>query len=186
VAEAEQHETPASRSQLVIQFRRLEEEIQQVEQRLLSFGGETLPGVHLVIEAAGCRALLSSNRVVEVVRLVATTPVPGAARHVHGTFLWRRTPVIAVDLRKLLGAADEPGLEAQMVILTGSPCLALVVDHVPRLLEDPKLFEGEVAAGLAAGLRDCRLVVGLCLDGEEVLPVIDPTPIQAELAGRTG
>ena len=84
----------------------------------------------------------------------------------------------------MLGASDEPGLDAQIVVLFGAPAIGLIVDHVPRLLENPKLYEGDLVAGMPAGWSESRLAAGLCLDGEEVLPVLDPSPIQAELAGQ--
>ncbi len=184
MSHAPQPELTASRAELVAQLRQLEDELQKVQSRLLALGGGTLPGIHLVIEAAGRRALLSSGRVTEVVRIVAMAPLAGAPPQVCGTFICRGSPVIAVDLRKLLGARDEPGLDAQIVILAGTPAIGLVVDHVPRLVESPRLYEGDLVAGMPKGWRDSRLAAGLCLDGEEVLPVLDPSPIQAELAGR--
>lgn len=181
---APQPEISASRAELVAQLRELEQQLQKVQGRLLAMGSGTLPGIHLVVEAAGRRALLSSGRVSEVVRIVATTPLAGAPAQVRGTFICRGAPVIAVDLRKILGARDEPGLDSQIVILAGTPAVGLVVDHVPRLVENPKLYEGDLVAGMPEGWHDSRLAAGLCLDGEEVLPVLDPSPIQAELAGR--
>ncbi len=184
MSNASQPPIPASRAELVAQLRKLEDELQKVQGRLVSLGGGTLPGIHLVIEAAGRRALLSSARVTEVVRLVATRPLAGAPPQVRGTFICRGTPVIAVDLRMLLGAREEPDLDSQIVILAGTPAVGLIVDHVPRLVENPKLYEGDLVAGMPKGWRESRLAAGLCLDGEEVLPVLDPSPIQAELAGR--
>jgi purine-binding chemotaxis protein CheW len=182
---APQADTRGSRAELIAHMRRLEDELQKVQGRLLQYGGETLPGVHLVLQAAGRRALLSSGRVVEVVRLVATHPLVGAPPHVKGTFVCRGLPVIAVDLRRLLGAKDDPQIDAQIVILAGTPVVGLVVDQVPRLVENPKLYEGDVVSGMPEGWKESRLAAGLCLDGEEVLPVLDPSPIQAELAGRS-
>jgi purine-binding chemotaxis protein CheW len=179
-----QPEIRAARADLVAQLHQLEQQLQQVQGRLVAMGGGTLPGVHLVIEAAGRKALLASARVSEVVRIVAIAPLAGAPPQVRGTFICRGVPVIAVDLRKMLGAPDEPGLDAQIVILFGAPAIGLIVDFVPRLLENPKLYEGDLVAGMPAGWRDSRLAAGLCLDGEEVLPVLDPSPIQAELAGQ--
>ncbi len=179
-----QPEIPASRADLVAQLRSLEAQLHEVQGRLVAIGGGTLPGVHLVIEAAGRKALLASARVSEVVRIVATTPLAGAPPQVRGTFVCRGVPVIAVDLRQMLGARDEPGLDAQIVILFGAPAIGLIVDHVPRLVENPKLYEGDLLAGMPAGWSESRLAAGLCLDGEEVLPVLDPSPIQAELAGQ--
>ena len=70
------------------------------------------------------------------------------------------------------------------MILAGTPAVGLVVDRVPRLVENPKLYEGDLVGAVPEGWRESRLAAGLCLDGDEVLPVLDPTPIQAELAGR--
>lgn len=186
MSNASRTENRASRADLVAQLHRLEDELHHVHGRLVALGGGTLPGIHLVIEAAGRRALLSSGRVTEVVRMVAMKALAGAPPQVLGTFVCRGVPVIAVDLRRLLGAQDPPGLDAQIVILAGTPAVGLVVDHVPRLLENPRLHEGDLVAGMPEGWRETRLTAGLCLDGKEVLPVLDPTPIQAELAGRAG
>lgn len=184
MSDGPQPEIRASRAELVAQLRQLEDQLHEVQGRLLALGGGTLPGIHLVIEAAGRRALLSSGRVTEVVRIVAMKPLAGAPPQVRGTFICRGVPVIVLDLRTLLGARDEPGLDAQIVILAGTPAIGLLVDHVPRLIEDPKLYEGDLVAGMPQGWRESGLTAGLCLDGEEVLPVLDPSPIQAELAGR--
>lgn len=172
------------RAALVAELRRLEDELQRTQGRLFALGGETLPGIHLVIEAAGRRGLLPAARVLEVVRMVETHALPGAAPHVSGTFVCRGAPVIAVDLSALLGGRVEAGLDSQIVILAGTPPVGLVVDRVARLVEDPRLYEGDVAAGTPEGWRGSPLVVGLCVDGGEVLPVIDPAPVLAELQGR--
>lgn len=179
-----QPDISASRAELVAQLHQLEQQLQSVQGRLLAMGSGTLPGIHLVIEAGGKKALLASARVSEVVRMVAITPLAGAPPAVRGTFICRGAPVVAVDLRKMLGARDDPGLDAEIVVLAGAPGIGLIVDHVPRLLENPRLYEGDLVAGMPAGWRDSRLAAGLCVDGEEVLPVLDPSPIQAELAGR--
>ena len=185
VANSPKQPDEAVRADLVAELRRLEGELREVQRRLLAAGGQVVPGIHLVIETAGRQALLSALHVLEVVRMVATTPVPGAPAHVRGTFICRGRPVVAVDLGRLLGAAAEPGIDAQIVVLAGVPAVGLVVERVLRLVEDPRLYEGAISADTPAGFRDSRLTVGLCLDGEEVLPVLDASPIQAGLAGRT-
>jgi purine-binding chemotaxis protein CheW len=182
VANPPQRETGA-RAELVAELRRLEDQLQNVQRRLLAAGGETLPGIHLVVETAGRSALLSAGKVLEVVRMVATTPVPGAPAHVCGTFVCRGTPVLAVDLGRLLGGAGEPGFDAQIVILAGEPSVGLVVERVVKLVEDPRVFDGAASADDPAGFRESRLVTGLCLDGEDVLPVLDVTPLQVALSG---
>ena len=177
-------EAHAQRAVLVAELRRLEGELQHTQGRLLALRGVALPGIHLVVEAAGRRGLLPAGRVLEVVRLVATTPLAGAPPHVLGTFLCRGAPVIAVELAALLGAGAEPGLDAQIVILAGTPSVGLVVDRVVRLVEAPRLYEGDAGTGTPEGWRGSSLVAGLCVDGEDVLPILDPTSVLAELAGR--
>jgi purine-binding chemotaxis protein CheW len=177
-------EARETRATLVAELRRLEDELQRTQGRLFALGGETLPGIHLVIESAGRRGLLPAVRVLEVVRMVETHPLPGAAAHVRGTFVCRGAPVIAVELARLLGGGAEAGLDSQIVILAGSPPVGLVVDRVARLVEDPRLYEGDVVAGTPEGWRGSPLVVGLCVDEGEVVPVLDPAPVVAEFQGR--
>jgi purine-binding chemotaxis protein CheW len=172
-----------ARADLVVRLRQLEGQLQEVQARLLTMGGEALPGMYLVVEAAGRSALLPASRVREVVRIVALTPLVGAAPHVCGTFVCRGAPVVVVDLGRALGAAREPELDAQIVILAGAPAVGLLVERVPRLVEDPRLFGGDVAEATPDGWRGSRLVAGLCVDGGVVLPVLDPTPLLAEALG---
>jgi purine-binding chemotaxis protein CheW len=177
-------ETRAARAALAAEVRRLGEALQRAQERLVALGGEALPGLHLVIEAAGRRGLLASARVVEVVRLVATAPLAGAPAHVLGTFVCRGAPVVAVDLGALLGATRQPGLDAQIVILAGAPSVGLVVDRVVRLVNGPRLFEGDLAAGTPDSWRGSPLVAGLCVVDGEVLPLVDASAIAAGLAAE--
>lgn len=156
----------------------------EVQARLLALGGETLPGLHLVMEAMGHRALLPASRVLEVVRLVATRPLVGARKEVRGTFICRGAPVVVVDLCRMLGATAEPPLDAQIVVLSGTPAVGLLVDRVPRLVESPQLFQGDVARSTPERWRGSGLLAGLCVDGGEVVPLLDPSPLWAEVAGR--
>jgi purine-binding chemotaxis protein CheW len=176
-------EARATRANLVGKLRQLEDELQRAQSELSALGGETIPGLHLVVEAAGRRALLSVGRVQEIVRLVATTPLPSAPPHVLGTFVCRGAPVLAVDVAAITEqAADRtPGLDAQIVVLAGSPAIGLVVDRVISLVNGPRLFEGDVAAGTPEGWRGSRLVAGLCVQDGEVLPLLDPGPLTAAL-----
>jgi purine-binding chemotaxis protein CheW len=168
----------------VADLRRLEEALQATQGRIFALGGETLPGLQLVIETSGRRGLLPAARVLEVVRMVQTHPLPGAAPHVLGTFVCRGAPVVTVDLSVLLGARTDPGLDSQIVILAGTTLVGLVVDRVVRLVEDPRLYEGAVASGTPDGWRGSPLVAGLCVDAGEVLPVLDVAPLLAEFQGR--
>lgn len=163
-------------------MRRLEEALRAAQRALLAAGEEGLPGLHLVVEAAGRRGLLPATRVSEVVRMVATRPLAGAPPHVLGTFSCRGTPVVAVDLAALLGAAREPGLEARIAILPGAPTIGLVVDGVARLADGPRPYGGDPTEGTPEAWRGSPLVAGLCVDQGEVLPLLDPAPLRAGLA----
>jgi purine-binding chemotaxis protein CheW len=174
VAEPEGHPNRAS---LVAELRRLEQALQRTQGQLAALGGEALPGLHLVLETSGGRALLPIARVREIVRLVATEPLPGAPRPVLGSFVCRGAPVIAVDLAAGLGEAHEPPLDAQMVILAGAPAIALVVDRVRGLVDSPRLHVGDAGASLPDGWRGSRLVAGLCVEGGAVVPLLDPSPL---------
>lgn len=179
-------EHPPTRTELVAEVRRLADALQRAQSALVALGGEALPGIHLLVEAAGQRGLLPASRVTEVVRIVATRPLAGAPPHVLGTFVARGAPVVAVDLARLLGASRVPALEAQIVILAGAPAVGLVVHSVLRLVDGPRLFEGDTAAGTPEAWRGSPLVAGLCVDGGEVLPLVDPAPLVSALAGSLG
>ncbi|WNZ64719.1 chemotaxis protein CheW [Myxococcus sp. MxC21-1] len=86
----------------------LEEEQAQLRQELASLAGELrLPGMYLAVDAAGTSALMDAETVQEVVRLVELEPLPGAPAHVAGTFVYRGSPAVVVDLAALLGVKRE-------------------------------------------------------------------------------
>jgi purine-binding chemotaxis protein CheW len=176
---------PSAHGALVAELRRLEDELQRAQAELLALGGETVPGLHLVIDAGGARGLLSTARVAEVVRLVAIAPLAGAPPHVLGTFVCRGAPVLAVDLATVLGITREPPLEAQIVILAGTPRVGLVVDRIERLVDGPRVFAGDAAGRTHEAWRGAGLVAGLCVDGTDVLPIVNTVPVLAGLPERS-
>jgi purine-binding chemotaxis protein CheW len=171
----------ASRASLLAELRALEARIQRTQVELLALGGDSLPGLHLVVEVAGRRGLLASHRVAEIVQLVSTVPLAGAPGHVLGTFLNRGGPVVVVDLAVLLDVRREPALDAQIVILAGAPPVGLVVDKVEKLVDSPRIFSGDAAAAMPESWRGSPFVAGLCVEQGEVLPLLDPQPIVADL-----
>ncbi len=173
---------PSARATLVERLRQLEEELSRAQGELAAVGGEQLPGLHLVVEAAGRRGLLPAGRIQEIVRLVATEPIPGAPPFILGTFVCRGVPVVAVDLAGLLGVWRTPALDAQIAVLSGSPAVGLVFDRIQGLHERPVLH----AAGREEipGWEGSRLVVGLCTVAGEVLPLLDPAPVIASVRGE--
>jgi len=170
------------RSDLVAPPGHPEPPLPRVQDGLARPAGETLPGLHLVVEAAGRRALLAAAHVLEIVRLVALEPRPGAPEALLGTFTWRGVPVVAVDLAALLGVRRQPALDAQIAVLAGTPAAGLVLDRVHGLLERPVRHP---EAAPPVGWEAAGLVEGLCTAGGEVLPLLDPRPITA-LARQEG
>jgi purine-binding chemotaxis protein CheW len=167
-----------SRSDLVEPLRHLEGARWRAQDELARLGGAALPGLHLVVEAAGRRGLLAASRVQEIVRLVAFDPRPGAPPAQLGTFVWRGVPVVAVDLAALLGVRRAPALDAQIAVLAGTPVVGLVLDRIHGLHERPVIHLGGQAP---AAWEAARLVHGLCTVGGEVLPLLDPGPVIASV-----
>lgn len=172
----------STRAALAAEVRRLSDALRAAQQALVAMGGGALPGVHLVLETGGRRALLPAAQVAEVVRMVALAPLPGAPAHVLGTFSWRGVPVVAVDLAAAVGARADLDLDARVVILAGAPALGLAVERVAGTVDGPRLFEGDPARAAPEGWRGSPLVAGLCAGDREVVPLLDPSPLRAALA----
>jgi purine-binding chemotaxis protein CheW len=175
---------PQTRAALVAELRRLEDALRDAQGALAALGGTEIPGLHLLVEAGGRRGLLPAARVSEILRLVAFAPLAGAPPDVLGTFVCRGVPVIALDLAARLGVAREPSLDAQIVVLGGAPSAGLVVDRVVRLVDGPRLLDGDAEAATPDGWRGSPLVAGLCVEDGEVLPLVDVAPLLAGLRER--
>jgi purine-binding chemotaxis protein CheW len=141
-----------------------------------------LPGAYVVLEANGQHALAPAAQVGEVLRLVETTPLPGAPREVLGTFLHRGRPVVAIDLARAIGADREPRLDAHLVVFATSRPFALVVDRVRAVVERPEVAAGEAPEAWSG----TGLVAALCATSDGVVPLLRLTRFTAlveELAG---
>lgn len=174
----------SARSRLAAEVRRLEQELQRAQQRLIELGGEVLAGLYLLADIGGMRALLPSARVTEIVRVVATKPLPDAPPHVLGTFVCRGVPVIAIDLAAGMGERREIPLDAHVLVLAGAPALGLLVDRVEQLVDGPRLFEGDAASAVPDAWRGSRLLAGLCIVGGQIVPLLDASPLAAGLPER--
>lgn len=168
-------ETGAQRRALVRELRAIELDHQRVRAELVALGpGERLPGLYLVAGASGGRVLLPAHRVAELARRVALDRVPGAAPWVLGSFVWRGRPALAVDLGARLGGAPASSLDAMMVILDGAATVALVVDEVHGLAEEPLVADGAMGEG------EARLLLGACRVGEETVPLLAPELVERD------
>ena len=140
---------------------------------------EPLPGTYLVVAAGPFEVVVPATAVCEVVRLVEYTPLPATPPHVLGTFLYRGTAVVAIDLARYLGAvAHEPKLDAHVAVLASSRPMALVIDRVHTLLETPTAAAADSAP---EQWQKSKLVVGLCAFEGRTLPIISLNSLIASL-----
>lgn len=162
----------------------LEAEQARLRRELASMEGELrLPGMFLTLEAAGTCALLAADTVQEVVRLVELEPLPGAPPHVAGTFVYRGSPAMAVDLAALLGVRRQPDLDAHLVICKGARTVAVLVDRVRDLVEAPVLVDGTPDGAAPMPWDGTGLMAGLCRTPEGVRPLLRTSAV---LVGSEG
>jgi len=169
---------PAETTALRKRLADLESTVERLRSELLTrTSGERLAGLHLVVEAGGFRALIPERRVDQVAPLVAMRPLPRAPAWVAGTFVCRGRTVTALDLAAWVhGRRGQVPLDAHLVIFTGTPAAALLVDVVHSVEEDVSV------AGGAAPPEAGRLVAGVCSLGGEVLPLLAVEAIERAAA----
>ena len=155
----------------------LEREASRLYADLTSARGERLPGDYLLADAGSHSVLVPVAAVAELVRLVDYVPLPNAPPFVLGTFLYRGTVVTVVDLARYLGTPHEPRLDAHVIVLSSSRPMALVVDQVRGLVEQPQVADQELPRDDSEVLTRDNLVVGLCVHEKEILPVIAISPL---------
>ncbi|MCY1015204.1 chemotaxis protein CheW [Pyxidicoccus sp. MSG2] len=162
----------------------LEAEQARLRRELVSLAGELrLPGMYLTIDAASTSALLAADSVQEVVRLVEMEPLPGAPPHIAGTFVYRGSPAVVVDLAALMGVRRVPDLDAHLVICKGARTVAVLVDRVRDLVESPVLVDGTLDGTEALPWDATGLMAGLCRTPEGVRPLLRTSAV---LVGSEG
>ncbi|WP_163996944.1 chemotaxis protein CheW [Pyxidicoccus caerfyrddinensis] len=180
------HPVNAQVRRLSVQERLSELEAEQARLRreLVSLAGELrLPGMYLTIDAASTSALLAADSVQEVVRLVEMEPLPGAPPHIAGTFVYRGSPAVVVDLAALMGVRRVPDLDAHLVICKGARTVAVLVDRVRDLVESPVLVDGSPDGTEALPWDATGLMAGLCRTPEGVRPLLRTSAV---LVGSEG
>jgi purine-binding chemotaxis protein CheW len=120
--------------------------------------------------------LLPGARIAEIAHVVAFEPLPAAPRWLRGGFVWRGAPAVAVDLGARLGASTNASLDAVMVILNGAPTVALLVDEVRGLTEDPIL--GDVTDDGP----DVSPFAGTCRADGDAVPLLAVERLEREVA----
>ena len=132
----------------------------------------------ILLRVDGREYALALGCVVEVVRLAALTPAPGAPAHVLGLLDLRGRVVPVLDLRTCLGlAAATPGLSTPIcVVEAGGRAFGLVADAVT----DVHPLQGPVEP-LEVTPSDSP-VAGVTHVGGRLVSVLDPE----RLAGAAG
>ena len=108
-----------------------------VQEGAVAAGGE----VHLMIIAVGERVVaFPIARILELIRMVAISPLPDAPEWIPGVINLRGTLIPIVDLRKRFGIAAEPyGLETPIAIFdSGDRLVGVVGDAAVEITAVPE------------------------------------------------
>lgn len=124
--------------------------------------------VLLVFRVDGREQALPVEHVVEVVRMVAATPLPEAPAWVVGVIDFRGRVIPLIDVRRRLGALPrEPDLATPIVVVrVGEVAAGLVVDEVVEVLALPD----EAVDPPASATAVCRVA----RSGDRLILVLDP------------
>jgi purine-binding chemotaxis protein CheW len=175
---------PARRASVRQRLNALEAEQYQLRQELASLQGEVrLPGLYLTVEAADTQALVPAKLVQEVVRLVAMEPLPGAPVHVLGSFVYRGSPAVVVDLARMLGVKRTPDLDSLLVVVDVGRTVALLVDRVRDLVEAPMLVDGSQGGEEKLPWDGTGLVAGLCRTPDGMRPLLRTSAVLKGMEG---
>lgn len=116
---------------------------------------------YVFITSAGQTFALPAGEVVEVLRMAAPSPVPGAPAAVRGLLDVRGEVMPVIDAGVALGAPRRAlRLEDHLVVLdAGGRLLALAVERVTGLRELPEGARADAAGAEAVRLEDGVVVV---------------------------
>jgi purine-binding chemotaxis protein CheW len=149
-----------------------------------SMGGDEF-GLSLLCRVQARWCALPLRHVIETMRPLPTTPIPGAPAFVYGLAIIRGGPVPVVDLSRLLGAAHAQPTRL-VCVRTERGRIALAVDHVQgvrsiaseSLQALPPLLQCADAEVIAAiGMLDAELLLVMQtarLVPEDLWAVLDP------------
>ena len=90
----------------------------------------------MVVRAGGATHTIPAEQIVEVLRMVAITPVPDQPPWALGVVNRRGEPLPVIDLASRLGLpAVEPGLDSRLVVCrAGGRTFGVVVDHADAVV----------------------------------------------------
>jgi purine-binding chemotaxis protein CheW len=123
---------------------------------------------------------LPLENVLEVIRMVALTPLPDAPAWLAGMMDVRGEILPVVDLRVRLGLSPRPcGLDSRIILAaSGAQRVGLVADAVTEVIYVPRTEFETVAVADNSG----RMVTTLTRSNERVIIVLDPTRVIQETA----
>ncbi len=140
---------------------------------------------HLLLFAIAQRALaLPVEQVVEVVRMVAITPLPDMPPWLAGMIVYRGQAAPVIDLRIRLGVPPTPiRLDTPIIVATvDQRLLALIVDSVQDVIAAPDLA-GQAPDPLAS---QAPVIAALAQYQERLIIVLDlATLLSTSLAGAS-
>jgi purine-binding chemotaxis protein CheW len=128
----------------------------------------------LRVEVAGAPYALPIERVREIVRLRALTPIPRVPSIVLGVISLRGEIVQVLDLRQALGAAGvPPGRRARIVVMHGDEgeVAGLLVDAVTEVM---RVAESELSEPPG---DPAEFVRAICTRGDRFVSLLDPDPV---------
>jgi len=116
---------------------------------------------------------IAVERVHEVTRLPAITPVPLAAPAVAGLINLRGQIITVIDLRRRLGFEERPAgmLPVNVVARSGNATVGLLVDEIGEVVEAPESSHEIAPDNLPAQSRE--LVPGVYKLPDRLLHVLD-------------
>ncbi|HEY2600507.1 MAG TPA: chemotaxis protein CheW [Thermoleophilaceae bacterium] len=114
---------------------------------------------------------LAVGSVMEVLRMVALTPVPEAPDWLTGVINLRGTVIPVIDLRTRLGLTPQPaGLSTPIIVAeVAAGSVGLIADSVADFVNVP----GDAIDPPAARAGDTGAVAGLARSGERLILILD-------------
>ena len=162
--------------------RELRGDLAELEAELADLGpGDRLPGLYLVLEAGGRRALVSASQVEEVARVPDPSPVRGGPPEAAGLVSVGGRSLVALDLAALLGVSRPPPRHATLVVFHSDVAVGLLVDAVSPA-PGPALVVPPPGPSASRG----RHALPAAQVGDEVLPLLQVERLAGILEIPTG
>jgi chemotaxis methyl-accepting protein methylase len=169
------------RSALRARLDALRGELASAERTLLGLGGgDTLPGVKLLLETGGWRVLAPGTLVVDVLSEFQVEGAEDPAQHVAGEFVHRGRRLPAFDLGAMMGAPAGPERRRVLVVLASRAPFGLLAERA-ELVGCPALLVPGDPGSPERAWRHTR-VFARC--GEEVLPILDAEALARRALAR--